>query len=91
MASGFENFHDGKAAGCAGAAKYRANTGSGKLLHPNIGRLPEDHEAVFSSPQELIAHHRGISIEEAKELLRDKSVLDMLVEEMEKSKVVRVE
>jgi hypothetical protein len=42
---------------CAGAATYRANVH--KLpLNPTIARLEQDHERIFSTPQEFLKHHR---------------------------------
>lgn len=67
MTPEFEHFRINPQAAplCAGAAKYRANCGYDKHLPPEVGRLPEDHEAVFSNPAELLAHHHGISIQSA--------------------------
>ena len=56
---------------CAGAAIYRANTDRAKLMPDAIYALPEDKELVFSSPAELLAHHAGISIETAEDLIKD--------------------
>ena len=52
---------------CAGAAKYRAN--NGYQLHPKLGSLPQDHENAFSSPEELLAQHMDITVEEARQKL----------------------
>lgn len=54
---------------CAGAAMYRANIGRDKTLSPQLLRLPPS-ELAFGSPEELYAHHKGISIEGAKLHLR---------------------
>jgi hypothetical protein len=43
---------------CAGAAIYRANIGK-RLRDPNALALPADRVAVFSWPDEFIAHHRS--------------------------------
>lgn len=79
MEEEFEDWRTRPAPQCAGAAKYRANTGVS--VHPSLGIMPEDHEAVFSSPAELLAHHRGTSIEEAEESLENHPVSQMLQEE----------
>jgi hypothetical protein len=52
---------------CVGAAIYRANIGVHRYLPPQVTDVnaKPDFETVFSSPEELLAHHRGISIEEA--------------------------
>lgn len=49
---------------CAGAAIYRANIERDELFPESLLRLPKD-DSVFGSPEELYAHHKGISIEEA--------------------------
>jgi hypothetical protein len=54
---------------CAGAAKYRANIGVGDMMPPAIGKLPADTETVFATPVELLAHHRGVSLDYAKMVL----------------------
>lgn len=47
---------------CGGAAVYRANVGWPEEKMPDwMHRLPPDHAAVFSSPEELLAHHAGVS------------------------------
>ena len=60
---------------CAGAAIYRSNVGYDLPSH--IPRLPADHETVFSSPEELLAHHRGISLEEATARLKETTPDDL--------------
>lgn len=75
---------------CAGAAKYRANIGVSEMLSPRIGRLPADPEKVFDSPAELLAHHEGITFEQAKDKLRRKPVYVMLLEEHQKQGVQRI-
>jgi len=63
-----ENLKD--AVQCAGAAKYRANIGVAEYLPPYLSKQDEDHEQVFSTPAELIAHHRGTSVHDAEEFLK---------------------
>lgn len=72
---------------CAGAAKYRANCGYNHLPDA-IGTLPPDHENVFSSPEELLAHHMGIPIPVAIAYLKDRPVHKMLVHEMLRAGVI---
>mgnify|MGYP000423276943 CR=1 FL=1 len=62
---------------CAGAAKFRANVGVTDLA-PQLGTLPADTETVFATDAELLAHHKGWTIEQAEEFLQD-NVLDRLV------------
>jgi len=55
---------------CAGAAKFRANIEVEKL--PEIlGRLPADTINVFSDAAELLAHHKGWSLDSATIYLRE--------------------
>lgn len=67
---------------CAGAAKYRANAGYAGYLPPGLGQLPPDHEAVFSNPAELLAHHEGITVEQAQENLGLNPVHHMTLREI---------
>ncbi len=55
---------------CAGAAKFRANIGIAGLSGL-LGVLPPDTENVFASNAELLAHHKGWSLQEAEEALRN--------------------
>jgi hypothetical protein len=71
---------------CAGAAIYRANCG---YSHPDqIPHLPQDHEAVFSSPEELLAHHLGIEKQEAANRLAVKPPRFLLLQELVKAGVM---
>ncbi len=54
---------------CAGAAKYRANVGVAAELSAALGALPPDHEHVFTTPAELLAHHKGWTLEKAEAAL----------------------
>jgi hypothetical protein len=51
---------------CAGAAIYRANTGTAELMPDGIMTLPEDKELVFASHEEFLSHYMNIPIEDAK-------------------------
>ncbi len=62
---------------CAGAAIYRANIGRDKIMPAMLHKLPKD-DSVFGSPEELLAHHKGISIEAVTEYLK-KYTPDMLM------------
>ena len=64
---------------CAGAAKFRANVGMAERLEQTpLGRLQEDHEAVFSTNAELLAHHKGWPRKKAELYIRhQRSVAEM--------------
>lgn len=55
---------------CAGAAIYRANSGASEHIPDQLHRLPEDRELVFASPEEFLAHHASMTLEEAGEEMR---------------------
>jgi len=74
---------------CGGAAKYRANIGVAEEMPPHISKLEPDHENVFSSPEELIAHHRGTSVEDAKAFLVHWPVPLLAAVEMQRATVTR--
>lgn len=71
MESGFKQYKDNPndAPQCAGAAKFRANIGIADAMPQGLSKLPKD-EAVFGSPEELIAHHRGVSVKDAASFLK---------------------
>lgn len=52
---------------CAGSRVFRANIDN--VNHPSLLGLEADHETVFSSPAEFIAHHRQITMEQAEHQL----------------------
>ena len=79
MTKEFLGWRDAPAPQCAGAAKHRANIKVAKLLSGSLGSLPEDHENVFSTSEELIAHHKGITAKEAASFL-EKTTLFMMYE-----------
>ena len=89
MRSEFDEFRTNPHAAplCAGAAKFRANIEVADKLSPRLGRLPADTVKVFASHAELLAHHEGISIEEAQIKLTKKSVREMLADELQKAGV----
>lgn len=70
---------------CAGAAVYRANLG---LTPPEpINTLPADHEAVFSSHAEFLAHHTGLTKEDAVKYLEIVTPDRLLAAEKERAGV----
>jgi hypothetical protein len=70
---------------CAGAAIFRANCGIPSA--PGIHRLPPDHEAVFSSAAEFIAHHRRIPVWSADVRLAMEPPLTLAQKELRKAGV----
>lgn len=54
---------------CAGTAIFRANLGLDRVLPQQLHKLPADHDLVFSNPAEFMAHHKGISVFEAAQIL----------------------
>jgi len=68
---------------CAGAAKFRANIGVADQLRPEIGRLEPDTETVFATNAELLAHHRGWTVERAEQYLSQKPVAVMIAAEIQ--------
>lgn len=52
---------------CAGSRVFRANIGNEN--HPSLLGMDSDHETVFSSQAEFVAHHKQISVAEAKRQL----------------------
>lgn len=83
-----ENLHC--TGGCAGSAVFRANLGIDTLMPAGINRLPADHEAVFSTPAEFIAHHKRISIEDAERYLTWVTPAKLLRIELSKVEQVRL-
>lgn len=73
---------------CAGAAIYRGHMGY--VLPPCLPVLPADHEKIFSSPAQLLAHHRGIALEEAEQRLRETTPTELLRVELRKAQCVAV-
>ena len=80
-----ENLH--WTGGCAGSAVFRANLGWDSMMPPGINKLPADHDAVFSTPEEFIAHHRQISLLDAKLLMILTSPEQLLRIELVKAQV----
>lgn len=84
---------------CAGAAIFRANTEISEyderttteklasLMPPQLHALPADHEAVFSSPIELLAAFRRVSIAEATKLLEETTPMFLFKKELADQKV----
>lgn len=82
---------------CAGAATFRANcevsqyqrdyTGKeplAALMPPVLHKLPANHDVVFSSPIELLAAFRRISLAEATKLLEEQTPMSLFISETRK-------
>lgn len=74
---------------CAGAAIYRANTGSACHMPEQILSLPEDKELVFATHEEFLAHYLKLPLEQVKMSKDDLRLL--LMHEMKKSEVKKLE
>jgi len=55
---------------CAGTAIFRANLDLDRTLPPQLHQLPSDHKLVFTNPAEFMAHHKGIGVAEAEQILK---------------------
>lgn len=75
--------------GCAGAAIYRSNCGY-PCMGESVHRLPKNHDLVFSNPEQLLAHHRGVTLDDAKKMLENHPVSYWLASELSKAKIVRI-
>lgn len=64
---------------CAGAAIYRANLGIAERLPAALHALAANTELVFASPEELLAHFAGATVEEAKQFLANCGGADELL------------
>lgn len=69
---------------CAGTAIYRSNVGVASLMPHFLLHLPADKEKVFATPAELLAFHRGTSLEIAEESLQKQSPDELLRIELRK-------
>jgi hypothetical protein len=69
---------------CAGAAAFRENVGVAKYLPDELLHTRGDVDRVFATPQELIAHHLGIPLEEAENILKDTPPVELLKLEFRK-------
>lgn len=76
---------------CAGAAIYRANLGLIDRMPAQILRLPEDKESVFTSHVEFMSHYTGTPVEEMEEMLSPSKQQLLLLIELYKTAVKRVE
>lgn len=76
---------------CAGSAIFRANVGVIDLMPEALLRLPPDHETVFSTYAELMAHHTDIVLDVAEWTLSRITPDELRETEEKKAAVVVVE
>lgn len=75
---------------CRGAAEMRANIGVQDLLPVQFQRVPTNHEGVFSTLPEFLAHHGKMPLEQARAMLSSPGVLASLLKaEMGNQRVIR--
>lgn len=86
-----EERHSPELVQCAGAAIYRANIGAADRLPGAMLRCSPDPAAVFTSPAELLAHHRQVALEDAEAELQRTPPGVLLERELARSGVVVVE
>lgn len=72
---------------CAGLAIYRANIDSARFLPDALHKLPADHDLVFSTPAEFLAHHKQITLAEAEAQMLKHPVGELFLQELMKSEV----
>lgn len=74
---------------CAGMAVFRANVGVAHMLPDMIHKLPADHELVFSTFAEFLAHHERVRLVVAQHYLnRVETPVDLLRKQLAKPEVV---
>ena len=73
---------------CAGAAIFRANIGVADLLPEQIHKMSPNHETVFSSPEEFLMHHAGVSREAASRIMRHHPLASMLAEQLRRQSTI---
>jgi hypothetical protein len=71
---------------CAGAAIFRSNLKDKGLqkygLPKSLMFLEADHNRVFSSFEEFYAHYKNVSLSQAKEILTEDKLEELLIEEI---------
>lgn len=77
---------------CAGAAIYRSNVKNPYKLPEQLLSLPEDHELVFSSHAEFLAHYTGMPIERIEHFIKNEDLLQKsLLHELKQLEVKKVD
>ncbi len=66
---------------CAGTAIFRANLGVSWLMPKSLLNLPGDTQIVFGSVSQFVAHHKGISLKEAREFLSGDKMYECIMKE----------
>jgi hypothetical protein len=72
---------------CAGAAVFRSNIGRADLMPQGLLRLPMNKTQVFATPEELLAHYRGVSLDQAAVELYITTPLELMQAELSKQEV----
>lgn len=72
---------------CAGSAVFRANLGI-RNLPEALQRLPQDHNTVFSSAAEFLAHHQKISVAGAEEFIQRVGIGTLVKKELSSSRLI---
>jgi hypothetical protein len=72
---------------CAGAAVFRSNIGRDGLMPRGLLRLPMNKTKVFATPEELLAHYRGVSVDQAAVELYITTPLELMQAELAKQDV----
>jgi hypothetical protein len=67
---------------CAGARIFRTNLGVDQFMPSGLPCLPADPVTVFATAAQLIAHHRSVSLEEAKAFLKEHPPRELLQKEL---------
>lgn len=67
---------------CAGVAIFRANIGVSPYLPAMIHTLAPNHDAVFSSPAEFMAHHMALPLEYAQHILKTLTPSELLKQQL---------
>jgi hypothetical protein len=72
---------------CAGAAVFRSNINRAHLLPDKLLKLPIDKMRVFASAEEMLAHYRGVSLDQARVELYITTPLELMQAELAKQDV----
>lgn len=72
---------------CAGSRVYRANIGMSPMFPDQLLGLDADPVKVFASHAEFVAHHKGISLAEAEQMLIEHTPNELTWNEIQKTDV----
>lgn len=77
----------GEVTQCAGAAIYRSKIGVADKMPAALLTLDADNDEVFNSHAEFLAHHSGLTLEEAEELTTPDVVQELALIELFKGMI----